>query len=90
MIYSEKQYKELEEKLKKEINKLKKDNEITKKENKILKQQNKQKDEVIHDLDRYDYRDQCQSQKIEIENLKKKSKRLRREIRDCENQLRKK
>lgn len=72
MIYSERQYKELEEKLKKEIDKLKKDNELKEKENKILKQQNKQKDEVIHDLDKNNYRGQCESLKIEITELKKK------------------
>ena len=54
MIYSEKQYKELEEKLKK-----------LQKENKLLKKQNKQKDEVIKDLDRYNYRGQCESLKLE-------------------------
>lgn len=70
MIYSEKQYKELEEKFKK----LKKENEIKDKENKLLKQQNKQKDEVIHDLDRFNYRGQCESLKIENAELKKKLK----------------
>ena len=68
MIYSEKQYKELEEKLKK----LQKENELKEKENKFLKQQNKQKDEVIHDLDRYNYRGQCESLKLENQELKKK------------------
>ena len=67
MIYSEKQYKELEEKLKK----LQKENELKEKENKFLKQQNKQKDEVIHDLDRYNYRGQCESLKLENQELKK-------------------
>ena len=62
MIYSEKQYKELEEKLKK-----------LQKENKLLKKQNKQKDEVIKDLDRYNYRGQCESLKLENQELKKKS-----------------
>ena len=80
MIYSEKQYKELEEKLKKEISKLKKDNELKGKEVKILKQQNKQKDDVIHDLDRYDYRGQCQSLKIENNELKKKVKDLEEKL----------
>lgn len=68
MIYSEKQYKELEEK----YIKLKKENEIKEKENKLLKQQNKQKDEVIKDLDKYNYRGQCESLKLENEELKKK------------------
>lgn len=68
MMYSEKQYKLLEEQLKK----AKKENEAKDKVVKILKQQNKQKDEIIHDLDRYDYRGQCQSLKIEVKELKKK------------------
>ena len=67
MIYSEKQYKELEEKLKK----LQKENELKNKEVKILKQQNKQKDEVIKDLDKYNYRGQCESLKLENQELKK-------------------
>ena len=70
MMYSEKQYKLLEEELKK----LKKDNEIKDKENKLLKVQNKQKDEIIKDLDRYNYRGQCQALKLENEELKKKLK----------------
>ena len=71
MIYSEKQYKMLEA----ELQKLKKENELTKKENKILKQQNKQKDEVIHDLDKNNYRGQCETLKIENAELKKKLKK---------------
>lgn len=70
MIYSEKQYKELEEKYKK----LKKENDLKENEIKLLKQQNKQKDEVIHDLDRYNYRGQCETLKLENEELKKKLK----------------
>ena len=70
MIYSEKQYKILEA----EIQKLKKENELAKKENKLLKKQNKQKDEIIHDLDKYNYRGQCESLKLENEELKKKLK----------------
>lgn len=72
MIYSEKQYKELVEK----FEKLKKENEIKEKEIKILKKENKQKDEVIHDLDRYNYRGQCQTLKLENKELKKKLKEL--------------
>lgn len=72
MFYSEKQYKELEEKYKKELQKLKKENELKEKENKLLKQQNKQKDEVIHDLDRFDYKGQCESLRLENAELKKK------------------
>ena len=69
-MYSEKQYKIIEEELKK----MKKDNEIKEKELKILKSQNKQKDEIIKDLDRYNYRSQCQALKLENEELKKKLK----------------
>ena len=72
MIYSEKQYKEMEEK----YLKLKKENELKSKEISLLKQQNKQKDEVIHDLDRYNYRGQCESLKIEVKELKKKVNEL--------------
>ena len=89
MIYSEKQYKELEEKYKKELQKLKKENELKDKEIKNLKTHNKQKDEVIHDLDRYNYRGQCETLKLEVKELKKKSTRLRGEIRDGGNQIRK-
>ena len=32
----------------------------------------KQKDEIIHDLDRYDYKGQCQTLRLENEELKKK------------------
>ena len=70
MIYSEKQYKELLEQNKK----LKKENEIKDKEVKLLKVQNKQKDEIIHDLDRYNYRGQCESLKLKNKELKKKLK----------------
>lgn len=68
MIHSEKEYKILEEQLRK----LKKDNELKDKENKLLRVQNKQKDEIIKDLDRYDYRGQCQTLRLENEELKKK------------------
>ena len=70
MVYSEKQYKELEEQLKK----LKIENEIKNKENKLLRKQNKEQAEVIHDLDRYDYRGQCETLKLENQELKKKLK----------------
>ncbi len=70
MIYSEKQYKELEEKYRK----LKQENEIKEKEVKLLKEQNKQKDEVIHDLDKNNYRGQCETLRIENKELKKKLK----------------
>lgn len=67
MIYSEQQYKLLEQQLKK----LKKENDLKDKEIKNLKIQNKQKDEVIHDLDRNNYKGQCETLKIENEELKK-------------------
>ena len=70
MIYSEKQYKELEQKL----NKLKKENELKEKENKLLKQQNKQQQEVIHDLDKNDYKGKYETLKLENIELKKKLK----------------
>lgn len=70
MIYSEKQYKELEEKYRK----LKQENEIKEKEVKLLKEQNKQKDEVIHDLDKNNYRGQCETLRIENKELKRKLK----------------
>ena len=89
MFYSEKQYKELEEKYKKELQKLKKENELKEKENKLLKQQNKQKDEVIYDLDKNDYRGQCEALKIENAEIKKKITNVRRKIQACENQLKK-
>jgi len=72
MIYSEKQYKLLEA----ELQKLKKENEIKDKENKLLKKQNKEQAEVIHDLDKNDYRSQCETLKIENKELKKKLKIL--------------
>lgn len=77
MIYSEKQYKELEEKYKKQLQQLEKENELKEKENKLLKIQNKQKDEVIHDLDHNNYRGQCQSLKLENKELKKKVAELK-------------
>ncbi len=70
MIYSEKQYKELEEKLKK----LQNENKIRDKEIRLLKAQNKQKDEIIYDLDKYNYRGQCEALKQENKELKKKLK----------------
>ena len=85
MIHSEKEYKMLEEQLRK----LKKDNELKDKENKLLRVQNKQKDEIIKDLDRYDYRGQCQTLRLENEELKKKTKDIRRKIRAIENQSKK-
>ena len=70
MMYSEKQYKEIEQQLKK----LKKENELKEKENKLLKQQNKQKDEIIQDLDKNNYKGQYETLKLENIELKKKLK----------------
>ena len=70
MIYSEKQYKLLEQQLKK----LQKENELKERENKLLKKQNKEQAEIIHDLDKNNYRGQYQTLKIENEELKKKLK----------------
>ena len=73
------------------------------KEVKLLKQQNKQKDEVIHDLDANNYKQKYNTilaeknilstinneQKEEIKDLKKKSKRLAKAIRNTESKNRK-
>lgn len=72
MVYSEKEYKELEQFYKKQLKELRQKNELNEAENKLLKEQNKQKDEIIHDLDRYDYKGQCQTLRLENEELKKK------------------
>lgn len=68
MIYSEKQYKLLEEQLKKTI----KENELKDKENKILKTQLKRKDEVITDLDKNDYKGKFKSENKEKKEVQKK------------------
>lgn len=68
MIYSEKQYKMLME----ENRKLKKENELKDKENRLLKKQNKEQAEVIHDLDKNNYRSECEILRLEIKELKKK------------------
>ena len=70
MIYTENQYKELEEKIKK----LEKENQLKNKEIKLLKVQNKSKDEIIYDLDKNNYRGKYESLKLENEELKKKLK----------------
>lgn len=70
MIYSEREYKLLLE----ENRKLKKENEIKDQENKLLKKQNKQQAEVIHDLDKNNYRGQCETLKLENKELKKNSR----------------
>ena len=90
MIYSEKDFALIKKNYEDKLKKLQQENELKSKEVKILKQQNKQKDEVIHDLDKYNYRGQYESLKLENQELKKKVKQVRRAIRDCENQARKK
>ena len=71
MVYSEKEYKNLEEKYKQQIQKLQKENEIKTKEVNLLKKQNKEKDEVIHDLDPNNYRGRYQTAMQENYELKK-------------------
>ena len=89
MIYSEKELNLIKKNYEDKLNKLQQENKIKEKEVKLLKAQNKQKDEVIKDLDKYNYRGQCESLKLENQELKK-VKQVRRAIRDCENQARKK
>ena len=74
MVYSEKEYKKLEKFYEEQIKELKIRNENAEKEVKLLKVQNKQKDEIIHDLDKNDYKGQCQTLKNEVDELKKKLK----------------
>ena len=71
MVYSEREYKKLEEKYKQQIQKLQKENALKEKEVKLLKQQNKQQAEIIHDLDPNDYRGKYQTVKMENTELKK-------------------
>ena len=71
IVYSEKEYKNLEEKYKQQIQKLQKENEIKTKEVNLLKKQNKEKDEVIHDLDPNNYRGRYQTAMQENYELKK-------------------
>jgi len=89
MVYSEREFKNLKSKYEKELQKIKKENEIKDKEVKLLKQQNKDQAEIIHDLDPNNYRGKYQTLKIENEELKKKTKRIRNQIRACESELRK-
>lgn len=89
MIYSEKELNLIKKNYEDKLNKLQQENKLKEKEVKLLKAQNKQKDEVIKDLDKYNYRGQCESLKLENQELKK-VKQVRRAIRVCENQARKK
>ena len=88
MVYSEQQYKILEEKIKK----LEKENELKDKDNKLLKKQLREKDEVIHDLDKNNYLCffcRVLSKKRRKCRIEKKTSRIRKQIQSCENQLRK-
>ncbi len=72
MVYSEREVKLIEEKYKIQLEKLQKLNELKDKDIKNLKEQNKQKEEVIHDLDKNNYRGECLSLREENRELKKK------------------
>lgn len=90
MIYSEKEYKLLLEKVKK----LEKENKLTNKEIELLKKQNREQKEVIHDLDKYNYKDKYKTtlsnynnllkinneQNLEIDELKKKVECLQKQL----------
>ena len=90
MVYTENQYKELEEKIKK----LEKENQLKNKEIKLLKVQNKEKDEIIHDLDANNYKEKYnvafsnyesllkinKEQNIKIDELKKKVEELSKQL----------
>lgn len=76
MVYSEREYKNLEEKYKQQIQKLQKENEIKTKENKLLKKQNREQAEVIHDLDPNNYRGKYQTAMQENYELKKKLRKF--------------
>lgn len=90
MIYSEKEYKLLLEKVKK----LEKENEMKNKENRVLKKQNREKDEIIHDLDINNYKEKYNTtlshynsllkinneQNVEINELKKKVEDLQKQL----------
>ena len=78
MIYSEKQYKILEEQLRKS----KKEIELKDKENKILKQQNRQKDEIIYDLDKNQYKEKYTTTLSNYNNLLKINNELGVEIQE--------
>ena len=81
MIYSEKELNLIKKNYEDKLNKLQQENKLKEKEVKLLKAQNKQKDEVIKDLDKYNYRGQCESLKLENQELKK-VKQVRRAIMD--------
>ena len=76
MVYSEKEYRDLEKKYKQQIQKLQEENKLKTKENNLLKKQNKEQAEVIHDLDPNNYRGKYQTAIQENYELKKKLKIL--------------
>lgn len=72
MVYSEREFELMKKYYESKLKELEKANELKDKENKALKEQNKQKDEVIHDLDKNNYRGECISLRNENKELKKK------------------
>ena len=72
MVYSEREFELMKKNYEDKLKKLQKANELKDKDLKLLKEQNKQKDEVIHDLDKYNYRGECLSLRDENRELKKK------------------
>ena len=76
MVYSEKEFKLMEEKYKIQIKKLQGNNDLKDKEIRLLKKQIKQSEEVIHDMDKNNYREECIALKEENRALKKKLNEL--------------
>lgn len=72
MVYSEREVELMKKNYESKLKELEKVNELKDKNIKNLKEQNKHQAEVIHDLDRYNYRSQCESLKDEVRELKKK------------------
>lgn len=72
MVYSEREFELMKKNYEDKLKKLEKANELKDKDIKNLQQQNKHQAEVIHDLDRYNYRGECLSLREEIKALKKK------------------
>ena len=86
MTYQEKQNVKM---LMEENRKLKEENKTNKKEIVLLNKQIKSKEEVIHDLDKYDYRGKYEHLTIEHEELKKKHEKLKLELETLRNSLNK-
>lgn len=82
MIYSEKEYKLLLEKVKK----LEKENEIKNEEIKLIKKQNREKDEIIYDLDKNNYKEKYSTTLSHYNGLLKINNEQNKEI----NELKKK